>query len=88
LFLLSVTVVSSSFDSDSSVSDMKELNILLNEKFNSVEEESESEDDEDEHETYFHFCCRLFFCFFVSSSTKRISTSLDSTNSCKSLIKA
>ena len=77
-FLLFVTVVSSSFDLDTS----------LNEELDSAEEESESEDDEDESEACFRFCCHLFFFFFVSSSTKRISTSSDSTNSCKSLIKA
>ncbi len=87
-FLLSATVVSSSFDSDSSVSEREESNTSLNEELDFVEEESEVEEDEDERETCFRFCCRLFFFFFVSSSTKRISTSSDSTNSCKSLIKA
>jgi len=44
-FLLSVTVVSSSFDSDSSVSERKESDTSLNEELDSAEEESESEDD-------------------------------------------
>jgi len=87
-FLLSVTVVSSSFDSNSSVSEIKKSDTSLNEELNSVEDESESEEDKDECETCFRFCCHLFFFFFVSSSIKRILTSSDLTNSFKSLIKA
>ncbi len=87
-FLLSITVDSSSFDSDSSVLEREESNTSLKEELDFVEEDSESEDDKDERETCFCFCCRLFFFFFVSSSTKRVLTSSDSTNLCKSLIKA